>query len=459
MLHDPNATSLFPRLSDDEIARLLKHGREIELAPGDPLFTEGQPGYHFYVVLAGQVKVTKQVGGQETVLTVHQPGEFTGEISMMTGAPAIATARAATPSRVLQIEPDAFRRVLAECSETTSRIVGAMAERAKDVEGQLRQQEKLAALGKLSAGLAHELNNPAAAAGRAAKQLRDKLDAVSGAVLGEGAHLSPAQRALLGDLRRESAADAAPLDPVAQSDREEELTDWMEAHDVADAWELAPALATAGLDPGRLDDLAEALGDADALSAALRWLEATSATACLLREVEQSTARISELVGSVKEYTFMDRSKVQEVDVHAGLESTLTILAHKLKHGVTVVRDYDRSLPCIPAYGSELNQVWTNLIDNAVDAMDGKGKLTIRTAREGDSVLVEIADDGPGIPAALLSRIWEPFFTTKGVGEGSGLGLDIARRVVTVRHKGDVRVQSAPGDTRFQVRLPIEGGA
>jgi signal transduction histidine kinase len=313
------------------------------------------------------------------------------------------------------------------------------------------------ALGKLSAGLAHELNNPAAAARRAAQQLGENLRSLNGLCLTLNHRtLSPEQIAFLTEFQHEAAEclTAAPaLDPLAESEREEKITSWMDAHGVEDGWEIAPTFVRAGMDLEKLNQFADRLGG-EALNDALQWLAGAWCAKELVKEIEHSAARISELVKAIKEYTYMDRSPLQEVDLRQGLENTLVILSHKLKRGVNVVREYDDHLPRINAFGGALNQIWTNLIDNAIDAMNGQGNLRIRTAAKSDHVLVEIMDDGPGIPPEIQGRIFEPFFTTKPQGEGTGLGLDTVYRIVR-KHHGEIRFESKPGATCFQVRLPL----
>src|SRR5215203_1680672 len=435
MLHDPKETSLFPRLTEEALGHMQEVGEEVELQDGAVLFSEGDQDYQFFAVLEGEVRVTKKVGNEETLLAIHQPGEFTGEISMLTGEPAIATGRAAGKIRVLRLTTDKLRRLVAECPPVARVLLGAMANRTKDVDAQIRQQEKMAALGKLSAGLAHELNNPAAAAGRAAGQIRDSLRCLQSLILERDRPFTPEERQVMIEVQREALSEIAQnegkprLDPLAQSDLEDALTDWLDERQVEDAWRLAPTLASAGLGPERLDSIAARIGGGE-LGFFLPWMEGLLNLAELLDQVENGTSRISELVAAIKEYSYMDQAPQQEIDLHAGLESTLKMLAHKLRKGeIEVVRQYDRDLPKVCAYGSELNQVWTNLIDNAV-----------------------------GIPEEVQQRIFDPFFTTKGVGEGNGLGLDIARRIVKTRHKGELRVESRPGETRFEVKLPIPCG-
>lgn len=456
MLHDPNDAALFPRLSEEQREWLGEHGTEVRLEPGELLFSEEEPPRDFFVVLEGEIRVTKRLDGEETLLALHGPGEFTGDVSLVTNTRVTATAHATEVSRLCRIEAADFERVVAEHPSVAGTVYRAVAGRSQELSGQMQGLAKLASLGTMAAGLAHELNNPAAAARRASDRLTEvllELPRLSLALVTH--HLSPEQQSvvLLATLNSPRGAPASPENALERSDREDALADWLEAQGVADAWGLAPTFLDGGLDHAGLAAILEQT-DPGAATDVLAWLGASLEARSLSNEIGQGTARLSELVGAMKGYAHLDQTPLQEVDVHEGLESTLTILGYKLRD-VTVTRNYDRSLPRIWARGGELNQVWTNLIDNAVDAAGDGGKLSIRTRREDERALVEIGDDGPGIPEEVQERIFEPFFTTKGVGQGTGLGLDIARRIVVGRHGGTLQVLSEPGDTRFQVRLPI----
>ena len=461
MLHDPEEQRLFPRFTAEQMEMLSPFGERVRVAAGEVFLTQGTEEYDFFVVLAGEVRITRSAGGQELLLTVHRPGEFIGEMSMLSGLPSIATAAAVGEVEVLRIPVPRLRELIVTNTPVAQLILPALVGRTQEVNAQAHQQEKLAALGRMAAGLAHELNNPAAAVRRAAAQLDETVADAQCAALRLHAHpLEPRQQEFLDGLYTESRAFCSasiPMEPLERSGLEDAIADWLDDHGVAESWNVAPTLVAGGIAPAKLDALAEAMGE-DRLADTVSWLAATLASAALLREVVQSSDRISFLVQSIKQYSHMDQApELKEMDLHAGLESTLTLLQHKLKHGVEVVREYDRTLPRVCVYPGELNQVWTNLIDNAVDAMGGKGRLRIRTSREGADAQVELTDDGPGIPDEIQARIWEPFFTTKGVGEGSGLGLDIVRRIVQRRHGGSIRVDSRPGETRFRISLPLAG--
>jgi signal transduction histidine kinase len=456
MLENIRQGPLFANLPEDQVQRVLERGGEVVLQSGEVLFSEGDPAHYFYILLEGSLQISKRSNGQELILTIHTvPGTFTGEVPLLTGTPYIATARALMPTRVLRYNAATFRQLLGACQGILDIILSVFASRIQATEVAMMQQEKLAALGKLSAGLAHELNNPASAAASATEQLREVLEALPGTLSAwysreRGAEFFRASQQQA--LQYESPTTG--LDPLARSDLEDELALWLEEHGVAESWLLAPTFVDAGLDGAWFDKLADSFDD-KTLASFVLILEKMLRMQALLNTIGQSTTRISTLVNAVKSYVYMDQAPLQEIDVREGLENTLVILHHKLK-SIEVVREYDRTLPRICAYASELNQVWTNLLDNAIDALEGKGKIWLRTWRENDHIVVEVADNGPGIPEEIQARIFEPFFTTKGVGEGSGLGLDIAHRIVVMHHKGDLRVSSRPGSTRFTVRLPIE---
>ena len=450
---------LFPTLAEDHLQKLASCGFILQLQPGEILFKEGETAYSFYVVLDGEIKITKQLGAEELVITIHRRGEFTGDLTMLTGGVCQATASSVNNSRVIKF--DDFKELLKNCPDSIDLFIPTLAERSKELEVRLRQQEKLAALGKLSAGLAHELNNPAAAGKRAAKQLNDAITDLQSQMLNlRGKHFSTDHRQILKRLQATALKNinqGLKLSPLEQSDREDELIDWLEEQGVNNSWDVAPTLVSGGIGKSCLQKLHQSM-ESKAFSEALMWLEASLKMNSLVGEVEQSTSRISDLVAAIKDYSYMDRAPLQEVDLHQGIDNTLKILHHKIKYGVKVNQQYSTDIPKISAYGSKLNQVWTNLIDNAIDAMAGKGELTIRTSLENNCVLVEIIDNGSGIPVEIKPRIFEPFFTSKSVGKGTGLGLDISRRIIVQEHKGNIRFESSPGYTNFQVRLPINPG-
>jgi len=442
------------RLTEEQVRALSGYGRERRLEEGEYLFDEKGVVDSFFVVIEGEVGISRLDGAEETRLLSHGPGEFTGGLAVLTGKRSIHRARAEAPTRVLEIDSEAFRRVAVEMPDVADALISGLARRMRFTQRAFRQHEKLAALGKLSAGLAHELNNPAAAAIRASRELGSGILSAQLAALEHDARFSPAGRQGLVGLLREAAARLdTTLDPLSLGDAEDELAAWLEDRGVEEAWDLAPTLAAAGVEEGDIAGLPVTAGQ---LSGAVRWLAGTLELTGLAGEISASVGRISRLVGAMKEYTFMDQASSPEADVVEGIENTLTILGHKLR-GVSVAREYEEGLPRVPGPGGELNEVWTNLLDNAADAVAGGGSVGVRAFREGGAVVVEVTDDGPGIPPEIRGRVFEPFFTTKEVGSGAGLGLDVARRVVVGRG-GEIAVESGPEGTRFVVRLPLDVG-
>jgi signal transduction histidine kinase len=445
---------VFVDLPDDQIAWFISQATEMLLKAGDSYFRQGDTADAMFVILDGQLQARGEIGG-ETVVIAMKPGDVTGVLPFSRMKQFTVGVRAITDARVLRFPSSCFPELMQKMPELTQRLVGLMADRIRETTRWEQQRDRLASLGKLSAGLAHELNNPASAAKRAASQLRDILKKIRDASHELGRrNLSPAQKSEIEKLETAFVqSDEIPPDPLAISDLEEQLDSLLRSHGQNDMWQMAAELARKNIKPAALESLFTTL-DAQTARAALVRIAASVEIAALLNEIENGTSRISELVKAIKEYTYMDQTPLQNVDIVKSLETTLTIMNHKLKRGVTVRRDYQRIPLLVNSFGSELNQVWTNIIDNAVDAMAGQGELRIRTYREDNCVVVEIADNGPGIPPDIQSRIFEPFFTTKRVGEGTGLGLDTAQRIVK-KHRGNIQVTSKPGDTRFQVWLPL----
>lgn len=453
------ALPIFEGLDNRQLAELAA-ATELRALPGGAyLYRADETADCFTVLLEGEVEITKPVGGEEVAFDHVAAPAHLGEISLLTGTPHRVDAQAATPLRVLCVDGAAFLALLAESPPLCNAVMRTLARRIRNAEVLTQQREQLVTLGKLAAGLAHELNNPAAAVRRSTQQLQSRLAAQQAAALRLLEQtMTPAQAAGLERLAERAAAGGGPAEPqqlgaLARSDREEELAAWLAARGVEEGARLAPTLAEAGLAPAHLAEIA-ADTPAATLAALLAWLESALAARRLLAAIDQGTARMSELVAAVKGFAFMDQAAVQEVDIHAGLENTLLLLAHELR-GVTVEREF-ADLPPVCAYGGELNQVWTNLIANAADALEGSGTIRLRTRREGDEVVVEVEDNGPGIPAKLQRKVFHPFVTTKAAGKGMGLGLDISKRIVEGRHRGRLSVVSQPGATRFSVRLPIE---
>ena len=499
---------LFSGLTDQELKSIEK-GEEVWFEAGDKIIAEGEHGT-FYVLLDGKVDVILRDGSKEVVFTSFESGDHFGELPIILGRLDYTCAVYATKkSHLLRWKEDAFWKMIYSSPSLTREILRSMAQILRSLETMLQQNQKLIALGGLAAGLAHELNNPAAAANRTVTQLSDsiqewrslvqKLNVQHGMTAQQWSYISELRKdASLFDLNsisryssssslNENSSSASgnlnTNDPLAQAEQEDEIIEWLESHGVNDGWNLASDLVNGGITIDKLNDIAvnvapssqssrtsttndnntvEQKKNPPLLEDVLNWLNTTTRIDRLLYEIKSSTIRVSELVSAVKSYSYMDQAPLQDVDIHNGLESTLTMLQHKIKEAdITIIREYDPNLPHINAIGNELNQVWTNLIDNAIDGIGKKGKkhgtITIRTKNEGNSqILVEVVDNGPqGIPKEVQSRIFEPFFTTKELGKGTGLGLSISHRIVTQSHKGDISFYSRPGETRFQIRLPI----
>src|SRR6516164_2519433 len=439
---------------EDQIAWFLSKSQGVNLKAGDVYARRGNPPDAVFVLLEGEFQWRGEFGG-ETIVIAGKVGDVTGALPFSRMKQFTVTGRAVSDGRILRFPSSLFPELIQKMPELAKRLVGVMADRIREVTRLEQQRDRLAGLGKLSAGLAHELNNPASAAKRAASQLRSTLHRVKEASHELGRReLTSIQKSEIERLEASfTKRDEPPPDTLTMSDLEDQIDSLLRSHGQNDLWQLAAELAQRGIKPSALESLFENL-DVGSARAALVRIAASLEIANLLNEIENSSSRISDLVGAIKEYTFMDQAPVQNVDIVKSLETTLTILNHKLKRGVVVQRDYQHVPLLVNSFGSELNQVWTNLIDNAIDAMSGNGELRIRTYRQDSCVVVEIGDNGPGISPEIKAHIFEPFFTTKAVGQGTGLGLDTVQRIVK-KHRGNIQVTSEPGDTRFQVWLPL----
>jgi signal transduction histidine kinase len=458
MLDELRQIPLFADLSEEDLERLYSMAETVSIPAGQLVLREGDPGDSLYVVLEGELEVTKRQGSQDVLLALYDPGQFFGEMALLEQAPRSASVRTVQESRLLVISQAAFQSLLSCNPSAPLRILHTVTSRLRSTESALIQNEKMAALGTLAAGLAHELNNPAAAIRRSAAQLRDALaerDRLAARLhsLATDQHEKESLGALQEEIT-ERKITASQGDPLALSDQEDELQDWLEDHGVEEAWDLAPGLVSYGWDSGELERLAQEFSPTQ-LPVVVRWLGATSSVYGLLEEVGQSAEAMSEIVKAVKTYSYLDQAPIQEVDVIASLENTLVLLRPKITADICITRDYADDVPRIEAYGSELNQVWTNIIDNAIDAIEGRGELTLRAYTTDGVVTVDVIDDGLGIPPAIQPRIFEPFFTTKAPGVGTGLGLHIAYNIVVNKHRGQIQVASKPGETRLRVVLPI----
>jgi signal transduction histidine kinase len=460
---------LFADLTEEQLAWVAEHGDVIAVPAGENIVVEGEPADCFHVLLSGTIAMSRLVGGDNVETTrTDQSGVYFGAVQFYVGDETTleypASVRAITDCTALALPARDFAAEFARWYPMAVHLLEGLRLGMKRGNHMLAERERLLALGRLSAGLTHELNNPAAAAGRAADALRDKVSGMRAklAMIADGKIAGDQLKKLVmaQDEFVKKVRHAPALSPLEATDREDELGEWLDDRGIEGSWDLAPVFVAGGLGVEDLDAVEVATNETT-LEGAIRWLAYTVETESLLREILDATTRISDLVLAAKQYSQLDRAPHRFIDVHEGLDATLVMFGRKLgpsesgeEAGIGIVKEYDRTLPLIPAYPAELNQAWTNIIDNAIYAMDGKGTLTVRTGRVDECVFVEIGDTGSGIPPDVRQKIFDPFFTTKPVGRGTGLGLDVTFRVIVNRHRGDISVTSEPGDTRFQVRLP-----
>jgi signal transduction histidine kinase len=451
--------SLFAGLDDDQLADLIEGGEVVRIEPTVELFREGEPADFWWVLLDGAIDLVRHIDREDTVVArMDVPGRWAGGFRAWDQQGVyLATGRGVIAGRVLRVPADVLRDRSNAWFPFAAHLVEGLYHTARLIESTARQRESLVTLGTLAAGLAHELNNPASAATRAV----DELEAASQTMLASAERLirggiSAERFAALDALRREIEQGTAPQDPIKVADREEVLSSWLVEHDVAREWVIAPVLAAAGVDVAWCERAATVLTQS-ALEPGLEWVSSALSVASLLSEVKGSTRRVSELVAALRSYSQMDRASIQLVDITDGIESTLAVLGQRLTDNISVVRDYGTEVPRIEAYAGELNQVWTKVIENALDALDDAdaGTLRIRTRADGAYIVVEIGDTGIGMSPAVAARAFDAFYTTKPVGKGAGLGLDIARRIVNRRHGGTISIASRPGETVLRIRIPV----
>ena len=455
-LQDLRKSPLFQGLSDDELQQLMDNAKPVSLRAGEVLIRQGEQGDTAFVVVKGGFEVQKQSGQSLIKIDVRNPGEIIGEMALLSQAPRSASVIAIVDSETLCISKEVFDDLLSTRPSAAMTVLRWVMARLTQNDALLHQQEKMAALGTFSAGMAHELNNPAAAAQRGASELNKSLVKLQGLTHQiEATAFRKGQVDWLNSFMQDASRRfSSPLKfgALERIELVDQLQAWLEANGAESAWEFAPAMVTFGWNAAEL----EKLKGSAFFDLSIQWLGMGCRTIGLLREIEQATERISQIVQAMKSYTYLDQAPLLEVDIHDGLENTLIIMQHKLKSGVTVRREYSADLPRIEAYASDLNQVWTNIIDNAADAMNGRGEIVLRTYVEDNHVVVEIIDNGPGVPEDIRSRIYEPFFTTKPPGKGTGLGLHISHDIIANRHHGQLLVESKPGETKFKAVLPIQ---